>query len=754
MRKWPLLAAVLFFAALFTGCSGQSGGLPPFSYPMPTDLTLLGSIDIGDVALHPDLGGVVPVAGGASRRSVRGAMLDLSVFRITVEDDPAYAATPGKTGTFGIASITLRDQIVLRARSSEHSGFVLEWMAADPTVLIGTRQARITIYSTARSFIARTLRDRFGRRIDPDQITDGEIRTTILALTDVLERHPEKIAGGTRLDQVAEVRAAVDAAADALDAAQRGYFAREWTILVYQGGDNSLSDVLEADIEEMKRAGPPAGTAVIIQNEDRALGTRRMLLKAGSTIELGRKSDVNAADPSVLADFISWGHRAFPARRIALIIASHGTGWRPASVRSALISDDTSAAMMDIPVLKTAIGYGITVPGGVRPLAFLGFDACLMGMLEVAAELQGVTKVLAFSQANEPAPGWEYERLFKALSSSAAQTDGIAFGKAVANAYRDAYESPPLAGLYSGTLSVIDMEKLPGLITRFGAWATAIRADLPLNLAGLKGARDALENAPDNLTGAERYLVQAFEHPDQRDLRDLVANLRTTFPNANIQADNMTYYINTSLPVPVTVRFGTRYRRATGLSVAFPAEGEYAGYLGPNGKLPYASLALSQATEWDELLAAMNASGYTALVDGRNLFVKLSWSGASDLDLYIGEPDPAAPADSQRMIWHTPSAGAQTPNGRFGPDSATSGLREESWTAATKLLPGVYHIAALNRSGGTAVPSFRISTLATSTTIVGDSLPAGGRFPAARVSASMSAVTIEPILPAPPSDEE
>ncbi|HOY66953.1 MAG TPA: clostripain-related cysteine peptidase [Candidatus Ozemobacteraceae bacterium] len=753
MNNWPLLAAVLVLAALFTGCSGQSGGLPPFAYPIPTDLTLSGAIDIGDVAIHPDLGGVVPVDGGASRRSVRGAMLDLSVFRITVEDDPAYAATPGRTGAFGIASITLRDQIVLRARNSEHSGFVLEWMAADPTVLIGMKQARITIYSTARSFIARTLRDRFGRRIDPEQITDGEIRSTILALTDVLERHPEKIAGGTRLDQVAEVRAAVDAAADALDAAQRGYFGREWTILVYQGGDNSLSDVLEADIEEMKRAGPPAGTAVIIQNEDRALGTRRMLLKAGSTLELGRKSDENAADPSVLADFISWGHRAFPARRMALIVASHGTGWRPASVRSALISDDTSAAMMDIPILKTAIGYGITVPGGVRPLALLGFDACLMGMLEVAAELQGMTKVLVFSQANEPAPGWDYERLFKALSASSAQADGIVLGKTVANAYKSAYESGPLEGLYSGTLSVIDMEKLPGLITRFSAWAAAIRSDLPLNLAALKGARDALENTPDERTGSERYLVQAFEHTDQRDLRDLVANLRSSFPNANIPADNLTYYINTAVPVPLAVRFGTRYRRANGLSIALPADGEYAGYLGPNGKLPYAGLALSQATEWDELIAAMNASGYTSAVDGRNLFVKLSWSGSADLDLYVGEPDPAAPADPLRMIWHTPSAGAETPNGRFGPDSVPSGLREEVWSAAGKILPGVYHIAAYTRSGAATVPAFRIATIATSTTILGDPTPAGGRFPAARVTVTTSDITIEPILPEPPEEE-
>ncbi|MBP7634152.1 hypothetical protein KBA41_08260, partial [Candidatus Ozemobacteraceae bacterium] len=170
LARFALAAVFVAAAAMMTGCSGQSGGLPPFTYPMPTNFSVAGSIDIGDVALHTSLGGVIPVDGGATRRVVRGAMLDLSVFRVTVEDDPSNSATPGKTGTFTIASMTIRDQIVIRAKHSGHPGFILEWMAADATGLFGTKQASITVYSTARSFIARTLRDRYGRRIDPTEI--------------------------------------------------------------------------------------------------------------------------------------------------------------------------------------------------------------------------------------------------------------------------------------------------------------------------------------------------------------------------------------------------------------------------------------------------------------------------------------------------------------------------------------------------------------------------------------------------------
>ena len=754
-----LFAAPVLVALILTvGCSGQSGGVPPYTYPVPTDLTISGSISLGDVAVHTDLGGVFIVDGGSVRDSVRRAILDLSGFAIIGEDDPAVSATADREGLFTLSPMTPRDQIVIRARHGTYRGFIVEWMAADAAGLLGPRKISMTVYSTARSFIARTLRDRFGRRIAPETITDAEIRNTVLALTDILEKHPEKIMNGKRLDEVAEVRTAVDAAANALNTAQRGYFPREWTILVYQGGDNDLSNVLEEDIEEMKKAGPPARTAVIIQNEDRARGTRRMLLKLNETQELARQSDVNSADPAILGDFIAWGHRAFPARRMALIIASHGTGWRPGSIRTALVSDDASGVMMDIPVLQSALAYGTAMPGGSRPLEFLGLDACLMGMLEIAVQLQGQANYLAFSQANEPAPGWDYERLFKALAAGTGPTDGLEFGRITANSFRSAYETAPLAGRYSGTLSVVDMSKIPGLLTRFAAWATAIKADLPLQLPGIIGAREALADTPDEMTGSERYLVQAFEFPDHRDLKDLMANLRTTFPNANIAADNMVNYMNTALPVPVTVRFGDRYRRANGLSVAFPGPGDYAGYLGPNGKMPYADLTLARSTDWDDILAAMNATGYPTQVDGRNLLVKLAWSMAADLDLYIGEPDPGAPGDASRMIWYAPSGGAETPGGRFSPDSNQSGLREETWSASLKILPGIYYVAAYSRAGTgastAAVPRITLSTLATTTSIIGSPLAPGARFPAAKITVTSSGIAFEKILPEIPAEEE
>lgn len=154
----------------------------------------------------------------------------------------------------------------------------------------------------------------------------------------------------------------------------------------------------------------------------------------------------------------------------------------------------------------------------------------------------------------------------------------------------------------------------------------------------------------------------------------------------------------------------------------------------------------------------MNESGYTSAVDGRKLFVKLTWSGGADLDLCIGEPDPGNASDPERMIWYSPAAGVESPNGRFSPDSNQSGLHEETWTAGTKILPGTYHVAVTSRSGTgqsvSAVPRLRFTMLATSTEIVGDPIVPGGRFEAANILVSTSAISIQTILPEPPPEEE
>ncbi len=742
-----------------TGCSGTSGGVDPvFPYPAMTGVTFSGAIDLSDVGLHPSLGGYYPsvraAPAGAGRGSVRPAVLDFSHFGITIEDDPSTKGTVATDGTFALGEISLRDQAVLRFTSSAYKGFVLEWMGFDPQVLWGPRQIRVTVRSTARSIIARMLRNRHGRRLDPESITDAEIQGTVNALLDVLEKHPEKISAAVPLDQVGEVVTAAGTAADALAAGNRGIFSREWTILVYQAGDNDLDLAVKSDLEEMLKAGPPAQTALLVQADRPSTGVRRLWIREkGKEQVLAAAGQANAADPLLIGDFVAWGQRAFPARRFALIVASHGLGWRFGDPSRGVITDDPAGVTMDVLSLTAALTAAVTTPGPyVRPLDLIGFDACLMGLFEVACQLRACGRFLVFSQANEPSPGWPYDRWLGAVGSGAAALDGEALGRAVCDAYRGFYVEAGLDARYSGTLSLVRLDRMADLKTRFADWSAVLYRDRPTVGSALRGLRDALAAAPETLGGAERYLVQAFEMVDYRDLADLVAASRTSVPQANSLADQL--MVSFREAVRYTVRFGGRYTRAQGLSIAFPGPGDIADYVGASA---YPLLDLARDTSWDDLFTDLAIASAVSRVDGRALQATAKWSGGADLDLLVGEPDPQPLSGSQPQVWFSAVEGSTTPNGRFSLDSAKSGLSEESWRAEPTILPGRYLIQARFFAQSpvttpTAV-TVRVSNLATATEVAATLRPGEVCQAVAVEVAPGGGMTITPVAEPAPEEE-
>ncbi len=749
-RKTILLISIPVFAML-VGCSGQSGGNFVYNFPFPTELSISGSIDLSDVAVSPLLGGVQP---SIRQSAIYPSFLDHRVFRIKAEDDPGVSGTADLEGKFALTGISPRDQIVLKVTNSEHPGFVLEWMTVS-SVLIGPKQAKVTVYSTARSFIARFLRNRYGRRIDPELITDKQIAPVVNAITNILEKHPGLIADGTPLDKEASVYPLVAEAAAALDKAGSGEYPREWTFLVYQGGDNDLDALLRADIEEMKKANLSGKIAVLVQSDSPVTGLRRLFVEKGKETVLYKIQSSDSADALKIADFVAWGQRAFPAKRFALIMASHGLGWRSAAESRGVVTDDPADAVMNFVALKQALLYSITYYGSyVRPLDLIGFDACLMGLLEVAFQLKDTGKHLVFSQANEPAYGWGYESLFNRISSSPATLDGLALGKLMLEEYRNFYVSSGLDSRYSGTLSLVDLGKIANCVTAFQNWANLVSANISTVKGALLGIRDALAAATGTLTGPERFLVQAFEYTDYRDLIDLVTAFKSSFPQGNYLVDEIEDTV--SAAVPATTRFGTKYLRAHGLSVSFPAPCDYTDYLGSSTAIPYSMLDFAKATSWDELLFSLNSSSATAKVDGRGMKITLSWNNPAPLDLYIGEPDSASPLDSNKAIWFSAVQGAQTPNGQFSPDVTKAELNAESWTAEPMIFPGKYwvfvHFPVNPSYAGVTNATLEVATLTSKVFSVSRNVSCPSLWEGLIVTVTRTGITVEEV-PAPVIEE-
>lgn len=97
----------------------------PFNFPFPTDLRLSGIINLSDVAVHKDLGGITP------------SLLDLRPFTVKIQDDLSAPATVDEQGHFTLSSISIRDQVVLLCQHGTSKNLVLEWMAATSAGLYG-----------------------------------------------------------------------------------------------------------------------------------------------------------------------------------------------------------------------------------------------------------------------------------------------------------------------------------------------------------------------------------------------------------------------------------------------------------------------------------------------------------------------------------------------------------------------------------------------------------------------------------------
>jgi Clostripain family len=107
---------------------------------------------------------------------------------------------------------------------------------------------------------------------------------------------------------------------------------KQWTVMVYLAGDNSLDAAAMTDLEEMKKVGSSADVDVIAQLDRSGGGhaTTRYHLKKGGALEgdaVGDLGETNTGDPAVLESFLQWGMGTFPAKRFLVVLWNHGAGW-------------------------------------------------------------------------------------------------------------------------------------------------------------------------------------------------------------------------------------------------------------------------------------------------------------------------------------------------------------------------------------------------------------------------------------------
>ncbi len=289
---------------------------------------------------------------------------------------------------------------------------------------------------------------------------------------------------------------------------------KAWTVMVYMDGDNNLEQAAIDDFLEMASVNNP-NVNIVVQFDRWSdpigssqygdwTSTKRFLVRPGMTptasnalYDLGEQ---NMGAPSTLANFVIWARSFYPADREALVIWNHGGGWQ-----DGIAFDGNDSLTM--PELRRALRS--STANGTDPLNVVVMDACLMGGLEVAAELQGMARYFVASPDLVNWDGLEYQVILKPQVLTPNTSPRVWTQQIVASfaSRYDAYDS-------ADTLMAADMRFAPNVGRELSDLADALTANLNAERAQIRVAfQQTRHYAPDYTTAIDlnqfcRELIQ------------------------------------------------------------------------------------------------------------------------------------------------------------------------------------------------------------------------------------------------------
>jgi len=401
---------------------------------------------------------------------------------------------------------------------------------------------------------------------------------------------------------------------------------KAWTFAVWVAGDNNLDSFGGKDLAELKQVGSTDDVAVVAQF-DRAgptQHTRRYVLQKGTTLDEDAVDDLgetDTGDPQVAIDFFTWAMQTHPSEKVLAVIWNHGSGIDETDVyarargegvpggrvravatsgyRRALFSttidqavadaedggkrgiayDDAAKDFLDNKELERVLAEVKQRAG--RPIDILGFDACLMNMVEVAYQLRDSVDFIVGSEETEPGNGWPYEEQLKCLVESADAPVGEVAAKLAGN-YIKSYAGSGEAV----TQSAVDVSRVEDVATATKSLADACIPLLP-DPVGFAHVTRAAKNA-------QRYTMKDFA-----DLGDLAKRLGEGASSSEVTdaAKAVQDALFGGSPfVLASEAEGATVGRSTGTAVYFPIAGDV--------HVVYGDLDFADASHWGSFITA------------------------------------------------------------------------------------------------------------------------------------------------------
>ncbi len=392
---------------------------------------------------------------------------------------------------------------------------------------------------------------------------------------------------------------------------------KKWTFMVYMEAANDLEIFAPRNLRQMQQIGSNENINIIAQHnvyEKNTYSSRTFFIEKGKRKLLKERHSTNDTGEENLINFCCDTINTYTADYYALIFWNHGTGAIEPVFKSALSStdlfsltnfsdffekknkgfapiqtslknstqqkykgicfNDASGKFLTEKHICRALKTICATSLQNKKLDLIGFDACLMSMIEIAAAIEPFAKTMVASQDVERGTGWNYHyALFPFSFTSLTPQD---LGKHIVNAYKKTYQK-----IADFTLSCILLEKIQELISNVSRVAyllqkTTMNSDDKKIRLSVKNSRN-------------KHLCTYFEEPEFIDLHHLYNNLLINLEEAteaqqqkNTAIEDLKKELSIGKSLIENAVYanttGTAYPQAKGISIYFPEYSIHSSY--------------------------------------------------------------------------------------------------------------------------------------------------------------------------------
>jgi len=394
---------------------------------------------------------------------------------------------------------------------------------------------------------------------------------------------------------------------------------KPWTIIVYMAADNDLRNFATRNLKQMSSIGSTENINIVVHLDIRMSGnvkvTRRYFIEKDKIFHVNASEEgtqsMDSGDPATLISCCKWAIQDYPADEYALVFWNHGSGIidpergriiNPAELFTLNTSTnkldlDRSVAFLDLVTtaqqdqrgicwdettgnylsnqkLERALAEICTKYLGGKKFSIIGFDACLMSMLEVASIIRPYAHIMVGSQEVELGTGWNYAHVLYPFAQQ--NMNKADFATHIVQMYEKTYKSVT----YDYTQSAIDLNTVPALESNVNDVSRILLEAIP------NQTNNSIKNAMRD--ARKKNSCTHFDEPSYIDLHDFYTNLIDRIPLMTLSKQEADFKQALKKALEAGMRLvketvianvcGKNLQRAAGLSIYFPERRAHPSY--------------------------------------------------------------------------------------------------------------------------------------------------------------------------------